>query len=179
MTHRFRSGNSYTSTNFTINGEQPNPSNPLGNPVYPGATSSAGPNYIDFITSTYNQSFIQTYNFGYGGAVINNSVIPESFGPLVQNFEDQVQGEFLPTYVNNREVEWTSSNSLFSIFFGVNDVTNSWAEDNDTLGYEVIQSYQNLVNEVRVFCNQTNMTLESRLMLSLSYTPLVHATFSS
>jgi len=142
------SGDSYTSTNFTIDGEQPNSNNPLGNPAYPGATSSNGPNYIDFLTTTYNQSYIQTYNFGYGGAVINDSVIRDGFGPSVQNFVDQVEKEFLPTYFDNSRVPWNSSNSLFSIFFGINDVTNSWALHNDSLNYGVIHSYQNLVNEV-------------------------------
>jgi hypothetical protein len=32
---RLSSGDSYTSTWFDINGEQPNPSNPMGNPPYP------------------------------------------------------------------------------------------------------------------------------------------------
>ena len=113
-------------------------------------TSADGPNYIDFLTTTYNQSYIQTYNFGYGGAVINDSVIHNGFGPTVKNFVDQVEQEFLPTYVNNDEVSWSSSNSLFSIFFGINDVTNSWAMKNDSLNYEAIQSYQNLVNMVGV-----------------------------
>ncbi|KAL6721295.1 hypothetical protein ACLMJK_000397 [Lecanora helva] len=146
IAYLFAFGDSYSSTNFTISGEQPNPSNPLGNPAYPGLTSSDGPNFIDFLTSTYNQSYVQTYNFGYGGAVINDSVVHNGFGPTVKNFEDQVEKEFLPTYVNNRGVPWSSSNTLFSIFFGINDVTNSWAMGNDSLNYEVIQSYQNLVN---------------------------------
>ena len=123
----------------------------MGNPAYPGLTSSDGPNYIDFITTTYNQSYIQAYNFGYGGAVVNDSVVPDGFGPTVKNFVDQVEREFLPTYVNNNEVAWDSSNTLFSIFFGINDVTNSWSMDDDSLNYEVIQSYQNLVNEVCIF----------------------------
>lgn len=144
------SGDSYTSTSFNISGEQPNLSNPLGNPLYPGLTSADGPNYIDFLTSTYNQSYIQGYNFGYGGAVINDSVVHNGFGPTVKNFEDQVKKEFLSTYVNNGHVQWSSSDSLFSIFFGINDVTNSWALGDDSLNYEVIQSYQNLVNMVCV-----------------------------
>ena len=79
---------------------------------------------------------------------MNDSVVPDGFGPTVKNFVNQVESEFLPMYVNNAEVSWDSSNALFSIFFGINDVTNSWSMDNDSLNYEVIQSYQNLVNEV-------------------------------
>ena len=145
------SGDSYTKTNFTIYGEQPNPANPLGNPSYPGATSAAGPNYIDFLITTYNQSYIQAYNLGYGGATIDHSVVQSGLRKTVQSFQQQVEDEFLPTYVNNSKVPWTPSNSLFSIFFGINDVTNSYAEGNDTINYDLIQPYQNLVNEVSPF----------------------------
>ena len=148
MTNESRSGDSYTSTNFTIFGEQPNPANPLGNPSYPGATSAAGPNYIDFLITTYNQSYIQAYNLGYGGATIDPSVVQSGFGETIQSFQQQVEDEFLPIYVNNSKVLWNASNSLFSIFFGINDVTNSYAEGNDTINYDLVQAYQILVNEV-------------------------------
>ena len=75
-------------------------------------------------------------------------MIPGAFGPTVQSFLKQVENEFIPMYVNNSEVPWEPANSLFSIFFGINEVTNMGALDNDSLYYEDIQSYQNLVNEV-------------------------------
>ncbi|KAK0517474.1 hypothetical protein JMJ35_000629 [Cladonia borealis] len=142
----FAFGDSYTSTNFTLYGPQPNPSNPLGNPKYPGATSAAGPNYIDFLTTTYNQSYIQTYNLGYGGATIDDAVVQSGFGDTIQSFQDQVYNEFLPVYANNSQVPWNASNSLFIVFFGINDVTNSYAEGNDTINYDLIEAYQWLVN---------------------------------
>ena len=145
------SGDSYTSTNFTLYGPQPNPSNPLGNPKYPGATSAAGPNYIDFLTTTYNQSYIQTYNLGYGGATIDDAVVQSGFGETIQSFQQQVYNEFLPIYANNSHVPWNKSNSLFIVFFGINDVTNSYAEGNDTINYDLIEAYQWLVNIVSVF----------------------------
>ena len=135
--------------------------------MYPGATSSNGPNYIDFLTTTYNQSYIQTYNFGYGGAVVNDSVVKNGFGITVQSFVDQVQDEFLPAYSNNSEVRWNSSNSLFTIFFGINDVTNSWFFGNDSLGYQVIESYQTLVDEV------SDHVKPNRKLLSLRNFPAV------
>ncbi|KAK3173434.1 hypothetical protein OEA41_006763 [Lepraria neglecta] len=147
----FAFGDSYTKTNFTIYGEQPNPANPLGNPSYPGATSAAGPNYIDFLITTYNQSYIQAYNLGYGGATIDPSAVQSRLRKTLQSFQQQVEDEFLPTYVNNSKVPWTPSNSLFSIFFGINDVTNSYAEGNGTINYDLIQAYQNLVNEASPF----------------------------
>lgn len=150
------SGDSYSSTNFVIHGAQPVSSNPLGNPSYPGATSADGPNYVDFLTTTYNQSYIQTYNFGYGGSTIDPSLVQSGFGPTVQSFQQQVNDEFLPNYANNTDVPWSSSNALFSVFFGVNDVTNTLTVgdlSNDTLNFDLVKSYEDLVNQVSVqFC---------------------------
>ena len=73
------------------------------------------------------------------------------FGPTVQSFQDQVENEFLHTYVNNSKVPWTASNSLFTIFFGINDVTNSFApfaSHNDSVNYELVKAYESLVDEV-------------------------------
>ena len=116
--------------------------------MYPGATSAAGPNYIDFLVTTYNQSYIQAYNLAYGGATIDPSVVQSGFGKNVQSFQQQVDNEFLPTYTSNSKVPWTASNTLFSLFFGINDVTNSYAECNDTINYDLIEAYQTLVNKV-------------------------------
>lgn len=145
------SGDSYTSTSFNIHGHQPDAENPLGNPAYPGATSSDGPNYVDFLTSTYNQSFIRTYNLGYGGATIDPSLVGSPYGLIVQSFQQQVQEEFLPVYASNPNVLWTSADSLFTVFFGINDVILSHACRNSSLNYALIKSYENLVHQVREF----------------------------
>lgn len=71
----------------------------------------------------------------------------------MQSFQDQVEHEFLHTYVNNSEVPWTASNSLFTVFFGINDVTNSFApfaSHNDSVNYELVKAYESLVDEVRL-----------------------------
>ncbi|CAF9906955.1 hypothetical protein IMSHALPRED_005402 [Imshaugia aleurites] len=147
-------GDSYTSTSFNISGEQPSPSSPLGNPSYPGSTSCDGPNYIDFLTTTYNESYIQAYNLGYGGATIDDSIVTSGFGATVQSFQDQVEHEFLHTYVNNTQVPWNASNSLFTVFFGVNDVTNSFApfaSHNDSVNYELVKAYESLIDENKLY----------------------------
>lgn len=144
----YDSGDSYTSTGFQVHGEQPNPSNPLGNPAYPGSTSANGPNYVDFLTTTYNQSYIQNYNFGYGGATIDPSLVSSPFGDIVQTFRQQTREEFLPVYASNPTVPWCSADSLFSIFFGINDVILSYAPRNSSLNYALIKSYEALVHQV-------------------------------
>lgn len=143
------SGDSYTSTLFDIHGPQPNPENPLGNPPYPGSTSCNGPNYVDFLTTTYNRSYIETYNFGFGGATIDPLLAPSPYGEVVQSFKQQVQYEFLPTYGDKAAVPWSSADSLFTIFFGINDVIRTQAQQNDNLNYDIIKSYEALIHQVR------------------------------
>lgn len=170
------SGDSYTSTSFNIHGTQPSPENPLGNPAYPGATSANGPNYVDFLTTTYNQSFIETFNLGYGGATIDPSLVGSPYGLIVQSFRQQVEEEFLSTYASNSGVGWSGSNSLFTVFFGINDVILSYGQRNSTLNFLLIKSYENLVHEVRT-------PLENRPMVDVnrvfSYMPLGLVTSSS
>lgn len=143
------SGDSYTSTLFDIHGPQPNPGNPLGNPPYPGSTSSNGPNFVDFLTTTYNRSYIETYNLGFGGATIDQLLATSPYGDIVQSFKQQVQDQFLPTYGDKAAVPWRSADSLFTIFFGINDVILTQAQRNDSLNYDIIKSYEALVHQVR------------------------------
>lgn len=105
---------------------------------------------MDFLTTTYNQSFIQTFNLGYGGATIDPSLIGSPYGYIVQSFRQQVQDEFLPTYATNPGVAWSGSNSLFTVFFGINDVILSYGQRNSTLNFLLIKSYENLVHQVRM-----------------------------
>lgn len=143
------SGDSYTTTLFDIHGPQPNPGNPLGNPPYPGSTSSNGPNFVDFLTTTYNRSYIETYNLGFGGATVDPLLVPSPYGDIVQSFKQQVQDKFLPTYGDKAAVPWCSADSLFTIFFGINDVILTQAQQNDSLNYDIIKSYEALVHQVR------------------------------
>ncbi len=147
--NHYYSGDSYTSTLFDIHGPQPSPENPLGNPPYPGSTSSDGPNFVDFLTITYNRSYIHTFNLAFGGATIDPSLVASPYGDIVQSFKQQVQNEFVPTYANTPTVPWRAANSLFTIFFGINDAILSQAEANDALSWALIKSYENLVYQVR------------------------------
>ena len=130
-----------------MDGLQPGPGNPLGNPAYPGATSSNGPNYVDFLSTTYNESFIQTYNFGYGGATVDPTLVASPYGLVVQSFEQQVIDGFLPFY-SHGEVPWSPGNTLFTVFFGINDVILSYMQLNHSLNYDLIKDYESLVNQV-------------------------------
>lgn len=98
------------------------------------------------MTTTYNQSYIQTYNLGYGGATIDPALDPSPYGLIVQSFEQQVTQSFLPLY-SHGAVPWVANNTLFTVFFGINDDILSY--HNSSLNYALIKDYESLVNRVR------------------------------
>ena len=150
ITKYFPFGDSYTSTDFDLDGTQPGPNNPFGNPqpYGPGYTSSNGPNYIDYLTTVYNASYIETYNLGFGGATVSSALV-KPFLPTVVDFRGQVNDEFIPYYVTlDLADEWTSSNALFSTFFGINDVGNAYGMKNKTLNAAIFAVYAGLIDQL-------------------------------
>jgi hypothetical protein len=123
------SGDSYSSTEYNIKGTLPSSSQPLGNPPYPGQTTSWGPNwvvlrYLELIQVGYlatqdNESLVLVYDYAVSGA-------------MVQDADSQINTEFLP-YAGQKPswTPWTGTNSKFCIpaqFFS-NLVT--WIGNND------------------------------------------------
>lgn len=124
---RSNSGDSYTSTGFNINGPQPSRENPLGNPAYPGDTTIGSPDWSIYLTTQYNSSFIKLYNLAQPGGTIDDTIDPSPFGAL--SFKQQVSQLYLPKYANGKG-GWTAADSIFMIWFGVNDVMLSNAKSN-------------------------------------------------
>jgi phospholipase/lecithinase/hemolysin len=146
--HLFVFGDSYTQTGFNVNGTQPSPSNPLGNPPYPGWTSSNGPNWVGFLTTTYNASTLLTYNMAYGGATVDSALVTP-YTPTVISMKQQVQTQFLPTYGSHPDfAPWTSDSSLFAFFIGINDVGNSWWLNNATLYDTIFAVYEKQLADI-------------------------------
>ncbi|KAF7378188.1 CBM1 domain-containing protein [Mycena sanguinolenta] len=127
----FPFGDSYTTTDFNTTSVLPNIHNPIGNPPFPGFTGGGGENYVGFDTETYNASVIFTYNYAFGGATINASLVAP-FEPGVLSLIDQVN-EFLTGGVASQPATtpWTSANALFSVWIGVNDLAGSYFEPGD------------------------------------------------
>lgn len=124
-TNNFNSGDSYTQTGFDHQGTLPSLANPFGNPTYPGWTATGGENWVGYLTTKYNKSSILTYNYAYGGAVINASLVTP-WRPDVLSLTDQVAQFLEGAGKKPAETRWTSDNSLFSVFIGINDIGNSW-----------------------------------------------------
>lgn len=97
----------------------------LGNPPYPGFTATGGENWVDFVTTQYNKSLILTYNYAYGGATIDANLVPP-FESTVLSLTDQVNQFLSGAGTKPASSPWTSSNSLFSVFIGINDIGNSY-----------------------------------------------------
>jgi phospholipase/lecithinase/hemolysin len=138
-------GDSYTRTGFNISLAQPSRENPLGNPAYPGYTSSNGPNWIDFLTTTHNRSFISTINLSAGGATVDSSLVAP-YLPSVPSVKQQIELEYLPTYATpSPPVPWEAKSTLFAIFIGINDVHNSYQSRNATLAAAIFAVYADQV----------------------------------
>jgi phospholipase/lecithinase/hemolysin len=149
ITHLFVFGDSYTQTGFNPLSTQPSPSNPLGNPPYPGWTSSNGPNWVDYLATAYNRSTVLTYNLASGGATVDSALVAP-YAPTVVSVKEQVRTQFLPIYGSEtKSVAWRANDSLFAFFIGINDVGNAWYRDNSTAIYDSIFSvYASLIRDV-------------------------------
>jgi len=126
----FVSGDSYTQTGFDPLSTLPNSANPFGNPPYPGWTSASGANWVGYVTTAYNRSLLYTYNYAYGGATINATLVAP-YQSTVLSLGDQVNQFLTGAGKKPPATPWTSQNSLFSVWIGINDIGNSWWKEGD------------------------------------------------
>lgn len=155
--HIFSFGDSYTDTRFLVSGTQPNAVNPLGNPAFPGRTFSNGRNWLDFLVYAHNDSQVFAYNFAKGGASV------DSFGNAnspFRPFDIQVQNLWMPKYgskmnstrtsnLTESTPKWSGDDSLFTMFFGINDINLSYRlpQDNRTMLHDTtFRTYAHLVD---------------------------------
>jgi hypothetical protein len=99
------SGDSLSSIEYDVNGAYPDEKNPIGNPPYPGRTTSGGANWVGYLTTEYNDSAILAYDYAQSGGV-------------VQWVEGQVNQLFLPHAGQKPSyAPWSGEDSLFSMPF--------------------------------------------------------------
>ncbi|KAK5108872.1 hypothetical protein LTR62_007762 [Meristemomyces frigidus] len=126
ISHMIVFGDSYTTTGFNDATAQPSKANPLGNPAYPGYTATNGPNWVDFLTTTYNATFLKTVNLAYGGATVDSALV-QPYLPTVLSLKDQIIDEYLPKYSTHPSFfNWKMGSTLFASFFGINDIGNTY-----------------------------------------------------
>ncbi|KAI9669952.1 MAG: hypothetical protein M1831_006988 [Alyxoria varia] len=117
-------GDSWSAAQFDEHGAQTRHGNPFGNPE-PFGIGDTGPLWSHFLTTAYNQSFIQTYNFARGGAVLEKSLVRKDISQEAFSFQEQIVRSFRPTYASKSTPEsysWRSDTSLFALAFGVNQL---------------------------------------------------------
>lgn len=129
-------GDSWSSTGFDIDGPQPSEDNPLGNPAFPGSTVTNGENWVDYLLYTYNESFILTADLAVGGATIDSDLIKPGVPAFtLRSLKAQLE-EFRTLYANSPAFPWTANATLFSVWFGVNDITAYNNETRKNFGLE-------------------------------------------
>ncbi|KAF2273783.1 carbohydrate esterase family 16 protein [Westerdykella ornata] len=134
-------GDSYSQTGFNVSAAKPSAANPIGNPPYPGWTTSGGPNWIGYLLEDYSASTLLSYNFAYGGATVNASLV-KPYQPTVKSLIDQVKQFSDSIAPKPSYAPWNAENSLFAIWMGVNDVGNSfWLENVTELHGKIMQDY--------------------------------------
>ncbi|RAL07132.1 SGNH/GDSL hydrolase family protein [Aspergillus homomorphus CBS 101889] len=140
-------GDSYTSTTFDLTGTKPSAANPLGNPPYPGWTSSGGTNWVSDIVAKYNNSLLLSYNLASGGATVNASLVAP-YLPTVHSIIDQVADFQEYLFPPPSWAPWTAQDTLFAVWIGVNDVAGSWYQTSaSTLEEEILNQ---LFNEIEL-----------------------------
>lgn len=139
-------GDSYSTTLFDVQGTQPNEQNPLGNSNY------TKPVWVNFLTSLYNTTVLRTYDLAVGGSTVDRSIVNPQF-TTATSFKQQVQDVFVPNYgKGNREPteSFTSDNSLFAVWFGINDIVISAGQMQYTPLERMFNSYKASLEEVRL-----------------------------
>ena len=146
----FNFGDSYTQNGFVfdITGPLPTSSDPTGHPAIGTDTVAGGPAYPEWLTVTYNKTLVFDYDFGYGGATVNRSLIAPggNINSGIATFEEQVDSYFAPMFSSgdNGLVPWTGATSIFTAFFGINDILVSCPTNPpQSLEDEVLESYFN------------------------------------
>ncbi|KAJ7286505.1 hypothetical protein C8J57DRAFT_1497157 [Mycena rebaudengoi] len=117
-------GDSYTATGYNVSAGV--------NSVDPGFTSSNGPNWVMALRDTFNVGGTKVLNLASGGATIDSALVTP-FLPTVLSVVDQVDQFKTILASKPAGAQWNSSNSLFAIWIGINDVGNSWGWTNVSL----------------------------------------------
>jgi phospholipase/lecithinase/hemolysin len=116
-------GDSYSTTGFNISAGV--------NSKDPGFTASNGHNRVKILIGTFNVTNTRLFNLAFGGATTDSKLVTP-YQPTVLSLVDQVNQFTSILAPPPKAAPWQSSNSLFAIMIGINDVGNSWGWTNVT-----------------------------------------------
>ncbi|GAA5844661.1 hypothetical protein JCM9279_002872 [Rhodotorula babjevae] len=113
-----------------------------------GGTTSGGYNWVQFLAYAQNASY---FDFAQSAATVNNSIIhinrgetPPSFDIQLATFEQYFAGD-------KPEISWTSDKSLFTVFFGINDIGFTVLQDSHNASEivpRIVKSYETSVTQL-------------------------------
>jgi len=116
-------GDSYTTTGFNISAGVNSPD--------PGFTASNGDNWVQYLRDVFNVTDTRVFNLAVGGAVTDNNLVTP-FMPNIPSLVDQTNQFVQFLAPKPAGAQWSSNNTLFAIWIGINDVGNSWSWTNVT-----------------------------------------------
>ncbi|TKA51458.1 hypothetical protein B0A53_05371 [Rhodotorula sp. CCFEE 5036] len=169
----FSFGDSYTTNGY-------DPSKGITNIPDVGGTSSGGSSWPTFLANAAPPVKIELYNFAVGGAATNNTALylagqPHTIPDFPQQFDTFKQYFAQPGGIatSNGTVTWQSNRTLFTVFFGINDV-----------GLEVRNGEDRRIELPQIFGTWSNIfsqlyTLGARNFLILSIPPTQRTPFIS
>jgi len=104
---------------------------------------------LDALITTYNQSTIQAVNLASGGATIDNAIVaPKS--SAIRTLKQQIEFAYTPTYSQKPSYfPWQAENTIFSLWFGINDVRLSYKkEDYTAINSRIVKQYSLLIQDL-------------------------------
>lgn len=97
----------------------------MGNPPLPGLRLSGGDIWLDVVMKNYTRAGTVAYDFAVGANAVNSSRVQDSNPPPspIGDLRGQLAGfESSIGAAGSGKVKWTSTNTLFVNWFGINDV---------------------------------------------------------
>lgn len=78
-----------------------------------------------------------------------DSALVAPYESTVVSVAEQIENEWFPNYAaESPKASWSSSDTLFAIFDGINDVGNSWWKNNTVTNTAIYAVYRGLVEEL-------------------------------
>ncbi|KAI0401025.1 hypothetical protein F4802DRAFT_609685 [Xylaria palmicola] len=131
-------GDSYSATSSWIGGAAPSAANPLGNPAFPGQTTSGGLNWVGQAVARRNTSLVLAYDLAVVGATTDRDIV-DTYAQY--NFDDQVETLFATYLGGGGQAPWTSAAGvLVAVWCGINDVGGAFL-GRGTLYAEGLRNY--------------------------------------
>lgn len=122
---------------FDPTSTQPSADDVIGNPAYPGGTSSGGSVWVEYLAKEFNNGLNLVYDFAQGGAVVDKSVIDYGNDDLVAQAQ-----KFYHNYAQASSRVYTSDDSIFLFWFGQNDIHQRYNNsDFDSIYDEEMTTY--------------------------------------